>query len=86
MTITKLNLCLKFIPLPVNILGSPSLLFNGARKIKLPLQQAVEAYSIVRRRGSHIFLDNRLTDGGEFVSFTGRPPFTPRKMPGTYFC
>jgi hypothetical protein len=28
------------------------------------------------------FLDNRLTDGSEFVS---RPPFTPRKIPGTHF-
>jgi hypothetical protein len=28
-------------------------------------------------------LDNRLTDGGEVVSLTRRPPFTPRKIPGT---
>jgi hypothetical protein len=26
------------------------------------------------------FLDNRPTDGGEDVSLTHRPPFTPRKM------
>jgi hypothetical protein len=32
------------------------------------------------------FLDNRLTDGGEVVSRTRRPPFTPRKIPGTHFC
>jgi hypothetical protein len=32
------------------------------------------------------FLDNRLTDGGEAVNLTRRPPFTPRKVPGTYFC
>jgi hypothetical protein len=32
------------------------------------------------------FLDNRHTDGGEFVSLMGRPPFTPRKIPGTHFC
>jgi hypothetical protein len=32
------------------------------------------------------FLDNRLTDGGEVVSLTHWPPFTPRKMPGTNFC
>jgi hypothetical protein len=31
------------------------------------------------------FLDNRLIYGGE-VSFTHRPPFTPRKIPGTHFC
>jgi hypothetical protein len=32
------------------------------------------------------FLDNRLTDGGEVVSLTRRPPFTLRKIPGTHFC
>jgi hypothetical protein len=32
------------------------------------------------------FLDNRLTDGGEVVSLTRRPPFTLRKIPGTDFC
>jgi hypothetical protein len=26
------------------------------------------------------FLDNRLTDGGEVVSLTRRPPVTPRKI------
>jgi hypothetical protein len=30
-------------------------------------------------------LDNRLTDGCEFVSLTRRPPFTFRKIPGTHF-
>jgi hypothetical protein len=28
------------------------------------------------------FLDNRLTDGGEIVSFTRRPPFTPQEACG----
>jgi hypothetical protein len=32
------------------------------------------------------FLDNRLTDGGEVVSLTRRPPFIPRKIPRTHFC
>jgi hypothetical protein len=32
------------------------------------------------------FLDSRLTDGGEVVSLTRRPPFTARKIPGTHFC
>jgi hypothetical protein len=27
------------------------------------------------------FLDNWLTDGGEVVSLTRRPPFTPKKIP-----
>jgi hypothetical protein len=56
------------------------------KKVKLSLQQAVEAHRVVRRRGSHIFLDNRFTDGGEVVSLMRRPPFTPRKIPGTHFC
>jgi hypothetical protein len=32
------------------------------------------------------FLHNRLTDVGEVVSLTRRPPFIPRKIPGTHFC
>jgi hypothetical protein len=27
-----------------------------------------------------------LTDGDEVVSLTHQPPFTSRKIPGTYFC
>jgi hypothetical protein len=44
----------------------------------------MEVHKVVTRRGSHIYLDNRLTDGGE-VSLTRRPHFTPRKITGTYF-
>jgi hypothetical protein len=32
------------------------------------------------------FLDSRLTNSGEVVSLAHRPPFTPRKIPGTHFC
>jgi hypothetical protein len=32
------------------------------------------------------FKDNPLTDGGEVINLTRRPPFTPRKIPGTHFC
>jgi hypothetical protein len=32
------------------------------------------------------FLESRLIDGGEVVSLTRRPPFTPRKIPDTHFC
>jgi hypothetical protein len=39
----------------------------------------------VRGRGGSHFLDNRLTDDSE-VSLTRRPPFTPRKIPGSQFC
>jgi hypothetical protein len=45
----------------------------------------MEAHRVVRRRGSHILLDNRLTDGGEVVNLTRRPTFNPRKIPGTTF-
>jgi hypothetical protein len=31
-------------------------------------------------------VDNRHTVGGEAVSFMIRPPFTSRKIPGTYLC
>jgi hypothetical protein len=42
-------------------------------------------YGCERSRLPH-FLDDRLTDGGEVVSLTRRPPFTLRKIPGTHFC
>jgi hypothetical protein len=32
------------------------------------------------------FLYNRLTNGGEAGSLMRRPPFNPRKIPGTQFC
>jgi hypothetical protein len=35
---------------------------------------------------AHRFVRRRLKDGGKIVSFTRRPPFTPRKIPGTNFC
>jgi hypothetical protein len=35
--------------------------------------------------GFPYFLNNWFTDGGEVVSLTCRQPFTPRKIPGTYF-
>jgi hypothetical protein len=38
------------------------------------------AHRVVRRRGFPHFLDNRLTDGGEVVSPTRRPPFTPGSL------
>jgi hypothetical protein len=46
----------------------------------------VKAHRVVRRRGSHIFLNSRLTDGGEVVSLSRRPPFTAGGIPGTHFC
>jgi hypothetical protein len=32
------------------------------------------------------FVENRLIDGGKVISPTRRPPFIPRKIPGTHFC
>jgi hypothetical protein len=32
------------------------------------------------------FLDNRITDGGKFVSLTRRLLFTIQKIPGSDFC
>jgi hypothetical protein len=32
------------------------------------------------------FLDNCQTEGGEVVSLTRRPNFTPGKIPGAHFC
>jgi hypothetical protein len=49
-------------------------------------RQAVKARRVVRRRGSHIFIDSWLTDGGEVVSLTRQPPFSSGKIPGTHFC
>jgi hypothetical protein len=34
---------------------------------------------VVRHRGCPHFLDDRLTDGGEVVSLTRRPSFTPQE-------
>jgi hypothetical protein len=45
----------------------------------------VKALPVTDRRGSHIFLDNRLIDGGEVVSLMLRQPFTLRKIPGNDF-
>jgi hypothetical protein len=51
-------------------------------EVKLSLYQAIEAHRAVRRRGSHVFLDNRLIDVGKVVSLMRLQPFTPRKIPG----
>jgi hypothetical protein len=42
-------------------------------------------YGCETSRPQH-FLDTRLTDGGEVVSLTRRPPFTPGKFPDTHSC
>jgi hypothetical protein len=42
----------------------------------------VEAHRVVRLEAAN-FLDSLLTDGGEVVSLTRRPPFPPRKIPSS---
>jgi hypothetical protein len=54
----------------------------------------IETIPVIGRRGLNScdtstirhFVDSRLTNGGEIVSRTRRPPFTTRKLPGTQFC
>jgi hypothetical protein len=57
--------------------------YGKGKKVDLSLQHAMEAHRVVRRRQS---VDNRLTEGGEVVSLTRRPPLTPGKIPGANFC
>jgi hypothetical protein len=40
---------------------------SKGKKVKTTSLQTVEAHRFVRRRGSHIFLDNRLIVGGEIT-------------------
>jgi hypothetical protein len=46
-------------------------------KIELSLYRPRKPLSVERSRLPH-FLDNRLTDGGNVVSLTRRPPLTPQ--------
>jgi hypothetical protein len=55
-------------------------------KVKLSLLTGREGpYGCEMLRLPH-FLNSRLKDGGEVVSLTRRPPFTPEMIPGTHFC
>jgi hypothetical protein len=60
----------------------PSFLYKG-KTIPVTSCEGPQGYETSRL--SH-FLDNRLTDGGEVVSLTRRPPFPLRKITGTHFC
>jgi hypothetical protein len=65
---------------------SPSLCFILLLKGKaIPVTGREGLWGCETSRLPH-FLDNRLTDGDKVVSLTRRPPFTPRKIPGTHFC
>jgi hypothetical protein len=52
----------------------------------IPVTGREGPYGCETSRFPHFLLDSRLTDGGEVVSLTRRPPFTPRTIPGTHFC
>jgi hypothetical protein len=55
------------------------------KKVQVSLYEVLEAHRILRRRGPHIFADNRLADGGKVVSLTPHSTFIPRKIPGKDF-
>jgi hypothetical protein len=50
---------------------------TGYKKVKIYLLQAVEAPRVRERSRLPHYLDKRLTDGGNVVSPTRRPLFTP---------
>jgi hypothetical protein len=57
-------------------------IYNSKKKKKgkaIPVTGREGPYGCEMSRLSH-FLDNRLTDDGEVVSLTRRPPFNPRRM------
>jgi hypothetical protein len=51
----------------------------------IPVTGRGGSYTVKTSTRGH-FLGSRLKDGGKVVSLTHRPPFTPRKIPGTHFC
>jgi hypothetical protein len=58
---------------------------NGIKKVEaIPVTGRGGPQSCETLRLPH-FLDNQLTDDGE-NRVTRRPPFNPRKIPGTHFC
>jgi hypothetical protein len=62
-----------------NTVGTKIYINTKKKKVKLSLQQALEAHRVP------YFLDSWRTDGGEVVSLTCPPSFIPRKIPGTHF-
>jgi hypothetical protein len=64
----------------------PHMLYRGSKKGKaVPVTDPEGPYGCETLMFPH-FLDNRLADGGKVVSPTRRPPFTPKKISGTYLC
>jgi hypothetical protein len=42
--------------------------------------------NILRVKAKSKMVKGKGKDVGEVISLTRRPPFTPRKIPGTHFC
>jgi hypothetical protein len=59
-------------------------ILHHAKRQSYPCNRPWRTIHLETSRLPH-FLDNRLTDDGEVVSLTRRPPFPPRMIPGTHF-
>jgi hypothetical protein len=77
--LTILTICIAIL---ISISGRLTVIQKGKA---IPVTGREGPYSCETSRPSH-FLDNRLTDDGEVVSLIRRPPFIPRKIPGTHLC
>jgi hypothetical protein len=60
-------------------------ILNVKKDKAIPAKGRGDPYGCEKSSFPH-FLDKWLTDGGDVVSLTRRPSFTPRKIPGTHFC
>jgi hypothetical protein len=58
---------------------------NGYSENTCPCNRPWRPIGFETSRFPH-FLDDLFTDIGEVVSLNRRPPFTPKKFPGTHFC
>jgi hypothetical protein len=59
--------------------------FGKVSKVKLSLYRPWRPLGLLELEAP-TFSDIRFIDGGEVVSLTRRPLFTPRKISGTHFC
>jgi hypothetical protein len=67
---------------------------KGYEEIKVKKKVKIKLFMLTGRGGPQgcetsrlpHFRDSRLTNGGEVVSLTRRPLFTPRKIHDTHFC
>jgi hypothetical protein len=77
---------LHFVIQPCKVCYQSMICYTAPKKSKaIPVTGRGGPYGCETSRLPH-FPDNPLKDGGEVVSLTRRPPFTPSNIPGTYFC